>query len=79
MGEIQTQYAQFKAQSQSKAEAIIVLEPVEIPKVKSYPKRSILVIAAAFISLVFGVLMALVLELNNRINWKKVLKESTNE
>jgi uncharacterized protein involved in exopolysaccharide biosynthesis len=75
MGEIQTEYAQFKAQAQSKAEAIIVLEPVEIPKVKSYPKRSIFVIAAAFLAGIIGIMGALVLELNKRIDWKTVLKD----
>lgn len=75
MGEIQTEYAQFKAQAQSKADAIIVLEPVEIPKVKSYPRRSIFVIAAAFLAGIIGIMGALILDLNKRIDWEKVLKD----
>lgn len=75
LGEIQTQYAQFRAQAESKAEAIIVLEPVEIPKIKSYPKRSILVIAAAFLAGIIGIMGALVLDLNKRVDWKNVLKD----
>lgn len=75
LGEIQTQYAQFRAQAESKAEAIIILEPVETPKVKSYPKRSILVIAAAFLAGIIGIMAALVLDLNKRVDWKNVLKD----
>jgi uncharacterized protein involved in exopolysaccharide biosynthesis len=51
------------------------LEPVQVPKIKSYPVRSLLTIAALFISLVIGLIGALVLDLNKRIDWKSVLSK----
>jgi capsule polysaccharide export protein KpsE/RkpR len=71
---ILTGYSQFKAQANSKA-GLIVLEPVQVPKVKSFPVRSLMVIAAIFLALVVGILGALVLDLNKRIDWKAVLKD----
>ena len=75
IGEILKEYARFKAQADSKTSSIIVLEPVQIPKIKSYPVRSLLTIAALFISLVIGLIGALVLDLNKRIDWKSVLSK----
>jgi hypothetical protein len=75
IGEILKEYARFKAQADSKTSSIIVLEPVQVPKIKSYPVRSLLTIAALFISLVIGLIGALVLDLNKRIDWKSVLSK----
>jgi capsule polysaccharide export protein KpsE/RkpR len=72
IGEIIKEYTRFKTQAESKASSLIILEPVQIPKIKSYPLRSLMVIAAVFISLVIGLIASLILDLNNRIDWKTV-------
>ena len=75
IGEILQEYTRFKAQASSNASSIITLEPVQIPKIKSYPVRSIMVLAAAFLSLMIGLIGALVIDLNKRIDWKEVLNK----
>ena len=64
---ILTEYSQFKAQANSKA-GLIILEPVQVPRIKSYPVRSLMVIGSIFLAIVIGILGALVLELNKKIN-----------
>lgn len=75
ISDIQTKYSQFKAQANSMASSIIVLEPVQTPKIKSYPSRSIIVLAAAFFSLVLGVVAAILLDMYRRIDWQRVLAD----
>jgi capsule polysaccharide export protein KpsE/RkpR len=75
IAEILQEYTRFKAQASSTTSSIITLEPVQIPKIKSYPVRSIMVLAAAFLSLMIGIMGALVIDLNKRIDWKEVLNK----
>jgi capsule polysaccharide export protein KpsE/RkpR len=75
IAEILQEYTRFKAQASSTTSSIITLEPVQIPKIKSYPVRSIMVLAAAFLSLMIGIIGALVIDLNKRIDWKEVLNK----
>ncbi len=72
------QYAQFKAQAESQASAIIILDPVQVPKIKSYPVRSLFVLGAAFLSLVLGCVAAILLDMYKRIDWKKVFSDEPN-
>lgn len=73
IGEIRSEFTKFKAQAASQASSIIVLEEVEVPKVKSYPRRSLFVLGAGVLALIIGVMAVLVLELNRKIDWKEVL------
>lgn len=75
MAEILKEYTRFKAQATSNTSSIITLEPVQVPKIKSYPVRSIMVLAAAFLSIMIGLIAALVFDLNKRIDWKEVLNK----
>ncbi len=75
IAEILQEYTRFKAQASSTTSSIITLEPVQIPKIKSYPVRSIMVLAAAFLSLMIGIIGALVIDLNKKIDWKEVLNK----
>ena len=75
IAEILQEYTRFKAQAASNTSSIITLEPVQLPKIKSYPVRSVMVLAAAFLSLMIGLIGALVIDLNSRIDWKEVLKK----
>ena len=79
LGDMQKQFAQFRAQANSLASSIIVLDPVQIPKIKSYPSRSILVIGAAFLALVLGSIAAIVLDMYARIDWAVVLGKKSEE
>lgn len=75
IGEILQEYTRFKAQASSTTSSIITLEPVQVPKIKSYPIRSIMGLAAAFLSFMVGIIGALVIDLNRRIDWKDVLNK----
>jgi hypothetical protein len=72
LGDMQKQYAQFKAQANSQASTIIILDPVQVPKIKSYPGRSLMVIGATFLAFVLGALAAIVLDMYRRVNWQKI-------
>ncbi len=65
-------YKQLLSAKESDFNAIHLIEKAEIPLVKSRPRRSILVIASALISLFFSVLAALIVEKFRSINWKEV-------
>jgi capsule polysaccharide export protein KpsE/RkpR len=75
IAEILQEYTRFKAQASSTTSSIITLEPVQVPKIKSYPIRSIMGLAAAFLSFMVGIIGALVIDLNKRIDWKDVLNK----
>lgn len=79
LGDMQKQFAQFRAQANSLASSIIVLDPVQIPKIKSYPSRSIMVLGAAFLALVLGSIAAIVLDMYARIDWAVVLGKKSEE
>lgn len=73
LGDMQKQYAQFRAQANSQASSIIILDPVQLPKIKSYPARSIMVLGAAFLAFVLGCGAAIILDMYKRIDWNAVL------
>ena len=75
INDISTEYGQFKAQAQSQASAVIELEPVQVPKIKSSPSRTIIVLGTAFLSLLVGLMIALVLDLNKRVDWNAILNK----
>lgn len=70
-----TQFAKFKTHAYSNIAGIIVLEPVQVPTLKSYPIRSFIVIGATLVSLILGIIGVLILDAYKRINWKEVLYE----
>ncbi len=72
---ILSEYTKFKTQANTQAASIIILEAVQVPKIKSYPVRSLLVIGAGFLSIIIGIFGALILDLNKRIDWGKVFNE----
>ena len=74
---MQKKYVQFKAQVMTDKHALIVLDPVQIPFVKSYPGRSIMVLGAAFLALVLGALAAILLDMYKSINWNDVLNKKS--
>lgn len=76
----QSQYAedkerlkQLEAVYNFDAPMVLVLEKGEIPIVKSRPKRSLLVIGAVFITFIFTVIFAILMDLYNDINWKEIV------
>lgn len=72
---MQKKYAQFKAQVVTDKNAIIILDPVQIPFIKSYPSRSIMVLGAGFLALVLGCLGAILLDMYKSVNWTEVLSD----
>lgn len=74
IGTIQDEFAQFRAQATTKADALIILEPAEVPKVKSYPFRSLIIAGITLLALLFGCLAAIVLDVYRKVDWKRVLQ-----
>jgi len=70
-----TQFAKFKTHAYSNIAGIIVLEPVQVPNLKSYPVRSFMVIGSILVSIILGVIGVLILDMYKRVNWKEVLYE----
>lgn len=70
-----TQFAKFKTHAYSNIAGIIVLEPVQVPNLKTYPIRSFIVLGSTLIAIILGVIGVLMLDAYKRINWKEVLYE----
>jgi tyrosine-protein kinase Etk/Wzc len=70
-----TQFAKFKTHAYSNIAGIIILEPVQVPNLKSYPIRSFIVIGSTLVSIILGVIGILILDMYKRVNWKEVLYE----
>jgi hypothetical protein len=70
-----TQFAKFKTHAYSNIAGIIVLEPVQVPNLKSYPIRSFMVIGSILVAIVLGVIGVIILDAYKRIDWKEVLYE----
>ena len=70
-----TQFAKFKTHAYSNIAGIIVLEPVQVPNLKSYPIRSFMVIGSTLVAIILGVIGVLILDTYKRIDWKEVLYE----
>lgn len=70
-----TQFAKFKTHAYSNIAGIIVLEPVQVPNLKSYPVRSFMVIGSTLVSIILGIIGVLILDAYKRIDWKEVLYE----
>jgi uncharacterized protein involved in exopolysaccharide biosynthesis len=54
--------------------SIVVVEEAEVPLIKSRPKRSIIVIGAAFIAFIFTVIGILILDTYRDVDWKSIYK-----
>ena len=76
LAEIANKFAQFRSTANSPASALIVVEAVQMPKIKSYPTRSLLVVGAAFLAFVLGAAGLILLETYRRIDWQKVINPS---
>lgn len=70
-----TQFAKFKTHAYSNIAGIIILEPVQVPNLKSYPIRSFIVIGSILVAIVLGVIGVIILDAYKRIDWKEVLYE----
>lgn len=73
------QFAKFKAHAYSNVASIILLEPVEVPNIKSYPIRSLIVIGSVLLATFLGLAGILFMDIYNRINWKEVLHEKSTD
>ncbi len=70
-----TQFAKFKTHAYSNIAGIIVLEPVQVPNLKSYPIRSFIVVSSILAAMILGVIGVIILDTYKRIDWKEVLYE----
>ena len=68
-------YVRAKACLQSDVKTIQVLEHAAVPLIKSRPKRAIIVLAATFITLFFGIVGILLLVQYRGIDWRKIFSE----
>jgi tyrosine-protein kinase Etk/Wzc len=63
---------QMRAAQDSKVSALYIVEEPRVPEIKSRPKRSLLVLAAVFITFVSITLGAILLENYKKIDWQSV-------
>jgi capsule polysaccharide export protein KpsE/RkpR len=70
-----TQFAKFKTHAYSNIAGIIILEPVQVPNLKSYPIRSFIVLGSTLAAIIIGIIGILLLDIYKRVNWKDVLYE----
>ena len=63
----------YRAAHQSPFTAIYLIEPGELPVVKSRPVRSVIVLASVFVAFLFGVIGVLLLEAYRDFNWKEII------
>ncbi len=70
-----TQFAKFKTHAYSNISGLIILEPVQVPNLKSYPIRSFIVVGAILLAMILGVIGVLIIDTYKRIDWKEVLYE----
>jgi tyrosine-protein kinase Etk/Wzc len=68
---------QILATYKSDASAIMLVEEAQVPVIKSRPQRSIIVIAAVAIALIFGLVGIMLFETYRDINWKEILDDKT--
>ncbi len=63
---------QYQAIYQSDIPVLLLLEEARVPIVKSRPKRSLIVLAVAFVTFLFCVLGVLFIENTRDINWREI-------
>jgi len=68
--------AQLQATYDSDVNALHVIEKAEVPVIKSWPKRSIIVIGVAFLTFVLMCLWVLLQDQFNKNNWKEKFKDA---
>jgi len=71
--EDQERLKQLEAAYRSDSPMVLILESGEVPVVKSRPKRSLLVIGAVFITFIFAVFFAILMDAYKDVNWKEIV------
>ncbi|MBP7184102.1 MAG: hypothetical protein KBA06_01240 [Saprospiraceae bacterium] len=75
LGEERQRYEQIKSSYNSYFPAVHVVEEAAVPIEKSRPVRSVIVLVAALMSLIFSVLAILLIESYKDVNWKEVFHD----
>lgn len=70
------EYAEFRSNTFANIAELIILEPVEVPTVKSYPVRWIIVIFGTIAVSVFAVLGILILEFSKKVDWTEIFSDN---
>ncbi len=73
LGEDQSNYEKYKAAFNTPKPALFVQDKAETPVVKSWPKRSYMVLGATFLAFFFCILGVLILEYNRDVDWKEIV------
>jgi capsule polysaccharide export protein KpsE/RkpR len=71
-------YKLYQAAYNSELPIILLLEPGELPIVKSRPKRALIVLAATFVAFVFSVLGVVIFDTYRDVEWKEILHLNKN-
>ena len=74
LGEDQVRLKQVEATFNAEGSAVIVVEEAKVPVVKSWPKRSLIVIGATLVAFLFVVFGIFIFETYRDVNWKEILK-----
>lgn len=73
LGDDRANYEKYKSAFSVPKPALFIQDHAEVPVVKSRPKRSFIVIGAAFLTFLFSVLGVLIIEYNKDVDWKSIV------
>ncbi len=74
LGEDKSNYEKYKAAFDTPKPALFIQNEADTPVVKSWPKRSIFVLGAMFMTFFFSLLGVLIIEYNRDVNWKSIIQ-----
>lgn len=67
-------YKKWRDTYQSEIPAVILVEPADLPDIKSRPRRSLIVLASLAIVFLFSVFAVLLIETYRDVEWRKLLR-----
>jgi hypothetical protein len=73
LGEDKAKYKKYKSAFSVPKPALFVQDVAEAPVIKSWPRRTTMVLGSTFLTFVFCLLGVLVLEYNRDVDWKGIV------
>ncbi len=72
LGEDQERLQQLQSTYSASFPAIILVEPASVPDIKAWPRRSLIVLGATFLALLFSLAAALLIDGYREIDWRNL-------
>ncbi len=72
LGYDRSRYLKYKTAFEVPKQALFVQDVAEVPLVRSWPQRKMMVLGAMFIAFALSLLTVLIIEYNRDVNWKEI-------